>query len=235
MEKIIYLIWRDPRVDIETFGRKLRGELAVQLRAIASVRSLRVNVADAAVAAGSGIKQTFLNPPLETVVQVWLDSAIAHLRQPVDDAIAAHAARHAAYLVTESQPLRNLQHPPKSGERTEGFSQIALLRKPQRLSYAEWLDIWHNSHTRVAIETQSTFEYIQNVVIRPLTAGAPPLDAMVEECFPVAALADPLTFFDAVGNQAKFDANLKAMMDSVHRFIDLATIDVVPTSQYCLY
>ncbi|MGH8461291.1 MAG: EthD domain-containing protein [Stenotrophobium sp.] len=234
MEKVIYLVWRDPKVDIETFARRLRGDLAAQLRVIHSVRGLRVNVADAAVAAGSGIKQTWLNPPLEAVVQVWVDSAIARLRQPVDEAVAAHSVRHAAYLVTESQPLRNLEHPPRPGERTEGFSQIALLRIPKKLDYAQWLDIWHNSHTQVAVETQSNFEYIQNVVIRPLTADAPPLDAMVEECFPIAALTDPLTFFDAPGDQAKFDANLKTMMDSVHRFIELGTIDVVPTSQYCL-
>ena len=235
MEKIIYLVWRDPKVGIETFARRLHGDLAAQLRTIKTVRSLRVNVADAAVAAGSGIKQTYLNPPLEALVQVWVDSAITRLRQPVDDAIAAHTLRHAAYLVTESQPLRNLEHSPKPGERTEGFSQIALLRRPPKLAYTDWMDIWHNSHTKVAVETQSNFEYIQNVVIRPLTADTPPLDALVEECFPIAALTDPYTFFDAPGDEAKFKANLQTMMDSVHRFIDLSTIDVIPTSQYCLY
>lgn len=234
MEKIIYLVWRDPAVDVEAFGKTLRGSLAAQLCAIKSVRGLQINVADAAVAAGSGIKQTHMNPPLEAVVQVWVDSAIAHLRAPGDAIIAAHTARHAAYLVTESQPLRNFKYPPKAGKRTEGFSQIALLRKPQQQPYAEWIDVWHNSHTQIAIDTQSTFEYIQNVVIRPLTANAPPLDAMVEEGFPTAALNDPYTFFDAVGDQAKFDANLKTMMGSVHRFIDMAKIDVVPTSQYQL-
>ena len=234
MEKIIYLVWRDPHIDLEAFGNTLRGALATQLRALPCVRSLQVNIADAAVAAGAGLKQTNSHPPLETVVQVWVDSAIAHLRAPVDAAIAAHTARHAAYLVTESQPLRNLKHPPKPGARTEGFAQIALLRKPQQQAYAEWIDIWHNSHTQVAIDTQSTFEYIQNVVIRPLTPDAPPLDAMVEEGFPIAALNDPYTFFDAVGDEQKFQSNLKTMMDSVYRFIDMSRIDVTPTSQYKL-
>jgi hypothetical protein len=234
MEKVIYLVSRDPKVDIETFGKKLRDDLATQLRSIPSVRSLQVNVVDAAVAAGEGIKQTNSNPPLETVVQVWVDSAIEHLRAPVDAAIAANVGRFAAYLVTESQPLRNLKHPPKIGERTEGFAQLALVRKPQAQPYAEWIDVWHNSHTKVAIDTQSTFEYIQNVVIRPLTANAPPLDAMVEEGFPIGALSDPYVFFDAVGNEEKFQKNLKIMMDSVVRFIDMTKIDVAPTSQYKL-
>lgn len=235
MEKIVYLAWRDAATDIETFAARLRGNLAAQLRALKLVRGLQVNLADAAVAAGNGLRQTFLDPPPDAVLQVWVDSAIAHLRQPVDAAIAAATARHAAYLVTESRPLRNVEHPPQPGQRTEGFAQIALLRKPARLTDVEWLDVWHNSHTRIAIETQSTFEYAQNVVVRALTAGAPPLDAMVEECFPLAALTDPLTFFDAPGDKAKFEANLKAMMDSVHRFIDMGSIDVMPTSQYVLF
>ena len=88
VEKVIYLVWRDARTDIETFGKKLRGDLAAQLRAIPCVRSLQVNVVDAAVAAGEGLKQTNSNPPLETVVQVWVDSAITHLRAPVDAVIA---------------------------------------------------------------------------------------------------------------------------------------------------
>lgn len=234
MEKVIYLAWRDPKVDTETFSAQLRNEMAASLRALAPVRGLKVNVADAAVAAGSGIKQTFLKPAVEAIVQVWVDSAIAHLRKPVDDVIAAHTTRHAAYLVSESQPLRNLKHPPSPGQRTDGFSQIALLRRPEKLAYADWLDVWQNSHTQVAIDTQSTFEYAQNLVLRALTPDAPPLDALVEECFPMAALTDPLTFFDATGDKAKFEANLKAMIASVNRFIVMGQLDVIPTSQYCL-
>ena len=234
MEKVIYLVERDPKVGIDAFGKNLRVYLTSQLRTIPSVRSLQVNVVDSAIAAGEGLKQTNSNPPLEAIVQVWMDSAVAHLRAPIDAAIAANTARFAAYLVTESQPLRNHKHPAKLGERTEGFAQIALIRKPQAQSYAEWLDVWHNSHTKVAVETQSNFEYIQNAVIRPLTPNAPPLDAVVEEGFPIAALNDPYTFFDAVGNEEKFQANLKAMMDSVFRFIDMSKIDVAPTSQYKL-
>lgn len=68
------------------------------------------------------------------------------------------------------------------GERTEGFAQIAFLQRPQRLTPQEWLDIWHNHHTRVASETQATFAYVQNVVVRALSAQAPAVDAIVEEC-----------------------------------------------------
>ena len=88
--------------------------------------------------------------------------------------------------------------------------------------------------TPVAIETQSTFEYRQNVVVRALTPGARPYDAIVEECFPPQAMDNPQAFFDAVGDEQKFQRNLDRMMASVGRFLDLGTIDVLATSQYRL-
>ncbi|MFN5902520.1 MAG: EthD domain-containing protein [Novosphingobium sp.] len=100
------------------------------------------------------------------------------------------------------------------------------------MSHAEWLSLWQDSHTQVAIETQANFEYVQNLVVRTLTEGAPPYVAIVEECFPEAALTDPFVFFDAVGDPAKFKANLDRMMESCDRFIDRGTIDVIPTGQY---
>ncbi len=85
---------------------------------------------------------------------------------------------------------------------------------------------------RVAIDTQSNFEYVQNLIVRPLTDDAPDYAAFVEECFPLEALTDPHAFFDAVGDQAKFEANLATMMDSCNRFIQFGRIDIMPTSQY---
>jgi hypothetical protein len=47
-------------------------------------------------------------------------------------------------------------------------------------------------------------------------------------------MTDPQAFFDAVGDDAKFQRNLATMMDSCSRFLDFDKIDVLPTSQYCL-
>lgn len=234
MEKIIYLLWRDPRQDAGTYAIQLRERLGPALQA-AGARHLCLNLDDADVRAASALRQKTLDVQPDAIAQVWVDSAIAFLRRDVDAVIGAHAARHAAYLVTESAAIVNRTHPPQPGTRTYGFAQIAFLRRPPRLAYAEWLDIWHNSHTRVGIETQSNFEYRQNVVIRALSADAPAIDALVEECFPPAAMQDPYVFFDAVGDEAKFQRNLDAMMKSVHRFIDMDAIDVVPTSQYQMF
>lgn len=234
MEKVIYVVWRDAAMGIDAFGQQLREVLAPKLKAL-GVRSLRINVADSAIAAATAIWQKHSNPPVEAIVQVWLDSAITLRRASVDAAIASVSARHAAYLVTESVPILNTLHPARNGHRTEGFAQIALFPHHASLTHEQFLQVWQESHTTVAIETQANFEYVQNRVVRALTAGSPEIHAIIEEGFPAAAMTDPYAFFDAVGDQAKFDRNLKSMMDSVGRFIDMGRIDVAPTSQYPMF
>ena len=171
-------------------------------------------------------------PQQEAVVQYWLPSANAIFRADADRAIAAHCGRFAAWLVAESTIIANHEHPPVSGQRTWGWSQASFINFRNDLDRMEAMNVWHSHHTRVAIDTQSNFEYVQNLVVRPLTDGAPEYDAFVEECFPVGALNDPHAFFDAVGDPAKFEANLNRMMDSCGRFIQFGRIDIIPTSQY---
>lgn len=235
MEKVLYVVWPDPSEDIEAFGQRLRKTLAPRLKTL-DARGLRINLADHHVAAAAGIAQRHSDPPVQALVQVWLHSANAALRAPVDAAIAELAPRFDAYLVTESVPLPNTAHPnPGHGQRTEGFAQLALFARKPGLSDDEFLHLWQDRHTAIAVETQSNFEYVQNRVVRSLTPGARPLDAVVEECFPAAAMNDPQAFFDAVGDAVKFERNLQAMMGSVGRFIDMGRIDVTPTSQYLMY
>ena len=233
MEKIVYLLWRDADTSQEEFSLRLRTEIADKLLAIGA-RGLQVNVPDQAVEPAATLRQVNTRPPIDGFLSLWVDSAIEKLRQPFDVVIEAAVARMAGYLVTESQPIRNTRYPSSPGERTAGFAQLAFLKRPPRLSPDAWLDMWHNHHTQVAIDTQDTFLYIQNVVIRSLTYAAPACDAIVEECFPAAAMTDPHAFFNAVGDEDKFQRNVGAMMESCGRFIDFDKIDVIPSSQYIM-
>lgn len=224
MEKIVAALWG---VD----NAKLLTDLPEALTA-AGARKLRINIRDAAVEPGTGLIQTWQQPQQEAVVQYWLPSANAIFRGRADAAIAAHCGHFHAWLVTESTIIANSEHPPGHGERSWGWSQASFINFRDDLDRMEAIKIWHSHHTKVAIETQANFEYVQNLVVRPLTEGAPDYAAFVEECFPVEALTDPHAFFDAVGDRAKFAANLAAMMDSCNRFIQFGRIDIIPTSQY---
>jgi len=231
MEKVISVLWKADSESREDFNARVLAELPAKLEAAGASR-IRINVEDAITDTGDMLRQTRGEPQHNAAIQFWMPSANAIFREQVDEALAASGARFAAWLVLESTILPNKDHPPVTGARNWGWAQMAFLTRPERLTFDAWLAIWQDSHTRVAIDTQSNFEYVQNVVIRALTPDAPPYAAIVEECFPEAALTDPFAFFDAVGNQEKFTANLSTMMESCNRFIDQGTIDVIPTSQY---
>ena len=230
MEKVVYVLWRAETDSVEAFADRLTHDVADALLAL-DVRGLQINVADDAVTPAV-IRIKELDPQMEAVVSVWLDTVMDAARQPVDEVLTLATARLAGYLVTESVPLPNTTRGAPLGTRTDGFANIAFLRRPERLSVPEWLDAWQNGQTPVAIETQSTFGYTQNVVVRPVTIDAPRFDGIVEELFPPEAMTDLHAFFDATGDDDKLARNMARMGESTARFGATENIDVVPTSQY---
>lgn len=231
MEKVICLLWLAEGEDKAKANARLLSELPGPLTA-AGASLIRLNLEDDVSAAGAHLRQSRGERQHDAVAQFWLPSANSLFRAEIDAAISAMATRWHGWVVAESTIIANSLHPPQPGERTAGWAQMAFLTLPDRLSHDEWLALWQDHHTPVAIETQANFEYVQNLVVRPLTEGAPPYVAIVEECFPEAALRDPFVFFDAVGDPARFKANLDRMMESCDRFIERGTIDVIPTGQY---
>jgi len=230
MEKVIYALWKDEADSTESFNEKLLSDISAKLKIHA--HSVRINIQDAVVANGTSPKVFATTPHIQAVIQVWIDSANDAFRRPIDNIIDAACLRFEAWLVSDSTPIPNTKYISQLGERTEGFSQVVFLGRPDHLSWAKWRKQWHNVHTRVAIDTQSNFEYIQNLVTRRLTPEAPKFAAIVEECFPIDALTDQYIYFDAIGDEAKLQSNQKLMTDSVVKFIDYSKMDCIPTSQY---
>lgn len=231
MEKLVYVVWKKPDVTAEEFREELIGPRAAQL-AERGARKLAVSVADADVAYAHGSVITQLPTPITGIVSFWLDT---HLDRSSAEAVLVPAcSRHAGYLVLESVPIVNSTQTVPLGSRTPGINTIAFLEKPERLAYDEWLDLWQGRHTRVAIETQSTFLYIQNAVVRALTPEAPPWVAIVEEGFPRDALTDQKVFYAAGDSGDILEANRNRMIESCMRFIEFDKLESHMFSQYVL-
>jgi hypothetical protein len=231
MEKIVYLLWKPEGESPDAFRDRLLRDVARGLLDAGALR-LQVNAADSAVAPAAGARMVCTRPQPDALVSLWLHTHTA--RRAVEGALAAAAPRSAGYLVAESEPIVNTDQRTSLGQRTPGYAQIALIQRPPRVAPGHWIEIWQGSHTKVAIETQSTFRYVQNAVVRPLTHGAPSYDAIVEEGFPAAAMTSLEAFYDAVGDKEKLRANQTRMVESCQRFIDFDKIDVIPTSEYVL-
>jgi len=231
MEKIVYALWRDPRIEPEAFSLALREQAAPALLRLGA-RGLQINIVDETVNPAQGLVRVATRPQMEAVAHLWVDSTIAKFRRPFDEALEAAAHRIAGYLVSESNPVVNTEHRAPPGERTWGFSQCVFIRRPLRLTQEAWIDAWHNYTTPVAIECQGNFFYAANVFVRPLTHAAPAYDALVEECLPPEAMTDPTVFFDRGRDPEKAEDNRRRMVEAATLVTDADGIDVIATSQY---
>ncbi|WP_163685163.1 EthD domain-containing protein [Mycolicibacterium gadium] len=225
MEKVIIALRRADADD--AWCTRMRTDVVADLLEL-GLPGLTVNVRDGVVR-NSIMTLTTLEPPVVGFVTLWAHQSYAEPVTAALSRLASEADEVAAYLVTESVPLP----PPATaaGARTDGFANIALLRRPEDLDEATWLRRWHIDHTPVAIETQSTFGYTQNAVVRALTPDAPPIDAIVEELFPEAAISDLHAFFGAP-DDAELSRRMDRMVASTSAFGANRNVDTVPTSRY---
>ena len=174
MEKIMLTLWKPSQHSVEQWRRALL-DLGDTLLS-AGARTLRVMVVDEDVAGASAQRITNSAVPLDGVLSLWLDSASQW--PSIKALVTPFTSRLEAYLVLESEPYpeertsRVAHYRVPVGERTPGMNQVALLHKPDRMSYEHWYDTWRNSHGPKAYPLQSIFGYRQNTVVRALTYGA---------------------------------------------------------------
>ena len=232
MEKLCYVLWKPSGMTGAAFRDALLRPVALALRGRGAER-ITALVADEHAAPLAKARITRMEEPIAGMLSCWLPCVDDHAR--IEDVLGAHAARVAGYLVTESEVLRNTTHrPARAGERTPGATLLALLEKPERLSFDAWIAIWHGRHSPLALEIQCTYLYVRNVVQRALTADAPPWRGLVEEGFPTDAVTNPMLWYKADGDPQKMRENLGRMVASVREFLDIEKVESHPLSEYVL-
>ncbi|MCW2750132.1 MAG: hypothetical protein JWR83_1242 [Aeromicrobium sp.] len=195
--------------------------------AATGVSRFQLNVDDEAVAPamrfGPGDAQ---GRPITAVVTLWTEGDPA----TAVGVLAELAPEVHAWRVTERSPIEPPRVP--DGERADTLANIAVLRRPQGMTREEYLDIWLGSHTEIAMATQHTFGYIQNIVEEALTPSSPEISAIVEELFLMAGMTDMHAFYGSGGDDKELDRRLTDLMASVARFGADQGLDLVPTSRY---
>jgi hypothetical protein len=184
--------------------------------------AIQVNVDDADVAPAMRFGP---GSPITGFLTVWTDDVAA-------TAPLMRGAGTEAYLyrVTERRPVEPPTVP--LGVRADALANIAVLRKPEGMSQAEYLEIWIGGHTPIASETQHTFGYIQNIVEEALTPDAPVISAIVEELFLMGGMTDPHVFYGSGGDDEELTRRITKLMTSVARFGADEGLDLAPTSRY---
>lgn len=219
MEKLVYLLLGPAGAGSQEVAAGLREQTVPALRKLGA-HTVQVNVTDPALGHPFGVEPEAGTDQILAAVSAWVDTAEgSRLGTALPDPGASGAAWH-GWLVCESEPLPNGKYPPGPDGRVPGFAQLVALTRPAHLGWGEWRRIWQGAHTSVAVNTQSSFRYVQNVVFRAVTPAAPSYAAIVEECFPVEAATDLHVFFDAVGDDARLARHMAAMSESCDRFMD---------------
>lgn len=227
MEKVVIILRGAP--GDEAWCTRLRTDIAHKLLDTGAP-GLTINVRDAVVSE-SLMTLTTLDPPVTALVSIWTQQCYGEQIRTAVTLLNDVCDHVGAYLVTESVPMT--PPPTRPGQRTPGLANVALLRRPADLDEATWLTRWHDDHTQVAIDTQSTFGYTQNAVVRGLTENSPPISAIVEELFPIEAMSDLHAFFGAADDDDLRD-RMTRMVNSTAAFGANRDIDTVPTSRYVL-
>lgn len=228
MEKVVAVLVGDPSGNVEDLTQKLLGPVSAELRRRGGSR-LQINVVDPVLGPPHGVPPDPDVPQVGASLSYWVAAAgevgIHGECLPLEEGWVWHA-----YLVSEALQLHG-PPAPSDGGRCAGFTQIVPLTVPPALSWAEWRRRWQGEHTRVAVETQSSFRYVQNLVVRPLGTSAPGFAAIVEESFPLTAAGDPAVFYDSEGDDTRFQANVGRMMESCARFI-AGSVPITWTAEY---
>lgn len=213
----MFLVWGDDLATV-LHDRALHERLAA-----AGVRRLQLNIDDDHVA--DAMRIPAFPDPIGAIVGVWDADPTA-----VAAALSAVASTVHGWRVDEHRRL----DPPEAwdGSRADALANVAVLRRPEELAHDEWLRRWMVEHTPVAIRTQATFGYVQNVVLEPVTPNAPAVDAIVEELFPLAGMTDMHAFYGSGGDDAELHRRLADLMASVARIGADRDLDLVPTSRY---
>jgi hypothetical protein len=215
--KLMYAAWGDD------LPQRLRDQQLHQRLADAGVRRLQLNLDDAEVAPAMRIATG--PDPIGAVISVWADDDTG-----VTSALAEAVTTLAGWEVDENLPIP----PPETahGVRMDALANVAVLQRPDDLDRNEWLHRWLVDHTPIAMATQATFGYVQNIVARELTAVPRRVDALVEELFPSAGMVDMHAFYGSGGDDAELHDRLSRLMTSVGRIGFDHDIDLVPGSRY---
>ncbi len=216
------------KVIVAAFGATAQDLLAPAVREAAAAVgavTVQVNAPDPAFAEAFTL-QTFAERATGAVT-LWGQASAEELAAAVRAAIAAPTY---AWQVEETVPL--MAQDPGHGLRVPAMANLAFLRLPDGLAYADWQEYWQGTHTQVALDTQDTSAYVQNRVVAQLAGEEREVVAIVEEHFPEAAVSSMHVFYGSGGDEAELKARMTAMAQSCAKFGASTDLDLVSTARY---
>jgi hypothetical protein len=106
---------------------------------------------------------------------------------------------------------------------TPGICLFTLFKQKEGISYDQFIDTWHNSHTPLSLKIHPLWNYNRNVVTEKLTDSTYNWDGIVEEQFKtVSELLNPIKFF---GNPLVMLYRMWQVYADTKSFLDYKSIE----------
>ena len=189
-----------------------------------------LNLADQVIAGNEvdQLKVTYtLNPPPGISIIPFKKKKIAAFslfkkkEDPIDILIKSEGFS-GAYAVEEALPVSYSKNW-KDKEITPGICLFTLFKQKDGLSFDQFLDRWHNSHTPLSLKIHPLWNYNRNVVNQGLTESTFPWNGIVEEQFKTTAdLLNPIKFF---GNPLVMPYRMWQVYSDTKAFLDYKSIE----------
>jgi hypothetical protein len=200
---------------------------------------LQLNIDDELSQVRSPAPRVPFEQPICAQVNAWVRDPEED-RIPLEDVLRAAGFQIAGYLVEEQLYTDyggNRHAGPRDwpdGERSPGVLAVTCMERPRRLDRETWMRRWHGRQSPMSEAMQPRCRYVRNVVLRSLTAGAPPFEGIVEEAWPsFRHVTNPFLFYGA-RNPFELVKHMAIMLYSVASFLDLWRIRTVTMSEYFL-
>lgn len=214
------------KVIVAALGADAEALLDPQVRraaAAAGATALQVNAPDPAFA--EAMRLQYYAEQITGVLMAWgadPEALAAAVRTAVPVPTYAWEVEETVVLDTGN---------PGDGSRVAGLSNIAFLRVPADLAYEDWRAWWQGPHRQIACDTQATFGYVQNRVLRQIAGEEREVAAIVEELFPEAGATDVHAFYGSGGDKEELSRRLDVLLGSCAKFGASTDLDLVNTAR----
>ena len=235
LKKIVYILWPPAGQDRARTRDILLNDCSPKFLKAGSSR-LVMYIADPEAEMKSPAPKLYPGEAISAMACFWVASI--DKKKKIEEIFSGAGFRFAGYHVEESIYTEyggNRHAAPRDwadGMRSPGITAVTLMERPARIERQEWIRRWHGTMSPVSEEIQPRTRYVRNLVIEPLTGGAPPFEGMVAEGWPSKKHVTSSFLFYGAKNPFQLVRNMFRILRAVTSFLSLRRIQVVMMSEY---
>jgi hypothetical protein len=216
MEKNLYLIQKNSYHDLDSFCSSIRNTLLPKITE-KKPQKLKLTITESRPP-----RVTLLPLKRQPLAMISITGENSQYKNIVETYAQNHGCELTGYKVEESPYVTNEQYW-KTGEVSPGLVLLTVFNKKKDLTREQFMKIWFEEHSPMAITIHPFYNYIRNVVEENLFAGTHRFDSIVEEHFiPDSMLLNTVKMFGGIG---KFLPNMIKVYNHVKTFIDMKSIE----------